>query len=102
MVKLTAFQYSQHNIRINCVCPGEYLRLSNWQRIVVIRSPGIIDTPLTRPLMDFLEPMITNTVPMNRAGTTQEVADCVLFLCSSKASFVQGSAMIVDGGYLCT
>jgi len=38
--------------------------------------------------------------PMNRKGTAQEVADCVLFLCSSKASFVQGSAMVVDGGYV--
>ncbi|PPJ51221.1 hypothetical protein CBER1_08058 [Cercospora berteroae] len=37
--------------------------------------------------------------PMNRPGTAQEVADAVLFLCSSKATFVQGSAMVVDGGY---
>ena len=38
--------------------------------------------------------------PMKRPGTAQEVADCILFLCSSKASFVQGSAMVVDGGYI--
>jgi NAD(P)-dependent dehydrogenase (short-subunit alcohol dehydrogenase family) len=37
--------------------------------------------------------------PMNRMGTPQEIADVVLFLASSKASFVQGAAFVVDGGY---
>jgi NAD(P)-dependent dehydrogenase (short-subunit alcohol dehydrogenase family) len=32
--------------------------------------------------------------PMNRMGTPQEIADACLFLCSSKASFVQGHAMV--------
>lgn len=38
--------------------------------------------------------------PMKRKGTPQEVADAVLFLSSSKASFIQGSSMTVDGGYV--
>ena len=57
------------------------------------------DTPMTRPNMEAFRPAIA-IAPMNRPGTAQEVADCVLFLCSSKASFVQGSAMVVDGGYI--
>jgi NAD(P)-dependent dehydrogenase (short-subunit alcohol dehydrogenase family) len=36
--------------------------------------------------------------PMNRLGSPQEVADCVLFLASEEASFVTGTALIVDGG----
>ena len=56
------------------------------------------DTPMTRPRMDVLGPAVS-IAPMDRPGTAQEVADCVLFLCSSKASFVQGSALVVDGGY---
>ncbi|OTA25816.1 hypothetical protein BTJ68_10299 [Hortaea werneckii EXF-2000] len=74
-------QYSKDNIRVNCVCPG------------------VIETPMTTPNMDVLGPAIS-IAPMNRPGTAQEVADCVLFLCSSKATFVQGSAMVVDGGYV--
>ena len=47
----------------------------------------------------FLKPAI-DIAPMKRMGTTQEVADCVLFLCSTKASFVTGHAMVCDGGYV--
>ncbi|KAJ0334506.1 hypothetical protein COL5a_000565 [Colletotrichum fioriniae] len=38
--------------------------------------------------------------PMKRKGTPQEVADAVLFLCSSKASFIHGASLSVDGGYV--
>jgi NAD(P)-dependent dehydrogenase (short-subunit alcohol dehydrogenase family) len=55
---------------------------------------------MTRPrgpdAVDVIGPAVA-IAPMNRKGTAQEVADCVLFLCSSKASFVQGSALVVDG-----
>ncbi|KXS98595.1 hypothetical protein AC578_4335 [Pseudocercospora eumusae] len=82
LTQCDAIDYSKHNIRINCVCPG------------------IIDTPMTRPqISSILAPAIT-IAPMNRPGTAQEIADAVLFLCSSKATFVQGSAMVVDGGYI--
>ncbi|KAF5372228.1 hypothetical protein D9758_005001 [Tetrapyrgos nigripes] len=83
LTKSDAIDYSQDNIRINCVCPG------------------VIDTPLTSHPPErkaLLRPAIA-IAPMNRMGTAQEVADCVLFLCSSKATFVQGAAFVVDGGY---
>lgn len=73
-------QYSPSLIRINSVCPG------------------VIDTPMTQPNAEVLEPAVS-IAPMGRMGTAQEVADCVLFLAGSKASFVQGAAMVVDGGY---
>ncbi|KAI5365954.1 Putative short-chain dehydrogenase/reductase SDR, NAD(P)-binding domain superfamily [Septoria linicola] len=80
LTKCDAIDYSKDNIRVNCVCPG------------------LIDTPLTHAHLDHLKAAIS-IAPMDRPGTAQEVADAVLFLCSSKASFVQGSALVVDGGY---
>lgn len=53
---------------------------------------------MTRPNMHVFKSAIS-IAPMDRPGTAQEVADAVLFLSSSKATFVQGSAMVVDGGY---
>jgi len=38
--------------------------------------------------------------PMGRFGTTEEVADAVVFLCSSKSSYITGHALPVDAGLL--
>ncbi|KAG5772266.1 hypothetical protein H9Q72_001523 [Fusarium xylarioides] len=81
MTRCDAIDYSKDLIRVNAVCPG------------------LIDTAMTRPQADVLSPAI-NIAPMGRMGSPQEVADCILFLASSKASFVQGAAMMVDGGYV--
>lgn len=45
------------------------------------------------------DPVVQRTA-MKRKGTAQEVADAVLFLSSSKASFIQGAELVVDGGYI--
>ncbi|KAL1303036.1 hypothetical protein AAFC00_003348 [Neodothiora populina] len=80
LTKSDAIDYSKDSIRVNCVCPG------------------VIETPMIQPNMGYLSSAIA-IAPMNRCGTADEVADCILFLSSSKASFVQGAAMVVDGGY---
>ncbi|OWP01915.1 hypothetical protein B2J93_4765 [Marssonina coronariae] len=84
LTKSDAIDYSKDDIRINCVCPG------------------VIATPMTQGDPVFaraLEPAIA-AAPMGRMGSAQEVADACLFLCSSKATFVQGHALVVDGGLL--
>lgn len=81
LTQCDAIDYSPANIRVNCVCPG------------------VIDTPMTRPHMDTYAPAIA-IAPLNRPGTAQEIADTILFLCSSKATFCQGMALICDGGYV--
>ncbi|CAG9992121.1 unnamed protein product [Clonostachys byssicola] len=83
MTKSDAIDYSSDDIRVNCVCPG------------------VIATPMTtgsREVEERLRPAV-EIAPMKRMGTPEEVADAVLFLCSSQASFIQGHALVVDGGF---
>lgn len=83
MTRSDAIDYSRDCIRINCVCPG------------------IIATPMTtgtREIEENVKPAI-NIAPLGRMGIPEEVADSVLFLCSDQASFIQGHALVVDGGY---
>jgi NAD(P)-dependent dehydrogenase (short-subunit alcohol dehydrogenase family) len=81
-----AVEAARAGIRANAVCPG------------------IIDTPLTQAFLDLAEDpaalraQYETAAPLKRMGTPREVANCVVFLASSAASFVTGSALVVDGG----
>jgi NAD(P)-dependent dehydrogenase (short-subunit alcohol dehydrogenase family) len=70
-------------VRVNCVCPG------------------MIETPMTRALLD--EPAFREAIllkyPLQRFGQPEEVAAGILYLASDEAAFVTGVALPVDGGY---
>lgn len=59
-------------------------------------APGIIESPMTKSAFDDAD--IARLVPMKRAGTPQEVASVVRFLCSEEASYISGQVVAVNGG----
>jgi NAD(P)-dependent dehydrogenase (short-subunit alcohol dehydrogenase family) len=68
---------------------------------VVSIAPTFIETPLTRPFFDDpgTRKWILDRIPRGRAGTIDEVAHAVVFLCSPAAGLVTGSSLLVDGGW---
>lgn len=64
-------------------------------------APGMIETGLTRPLLDVFpeqQQRFERDTPLGRVGTPEDVADVVVFLCSDLARFVTGQTVVVDGG----
>ncbi len=84
--KSAALEYAARGIRVNAVCPG------------LIWTP-MADQMVAAGQGEALDAM-TKSVPMGRNGRPEEIADAVLWLCSSAASYVTGQSISVDGGYV--
>lgn len=64
-------------------------------------APGPVDTPMTRALhTEQFRREYSQAIPMNRYGSTGEIAAAVMYLVSEDASYVSGIALPVDGGFL--
>jgi NAD(P)-dependent dehydrogenase (short-subunit alcohol dehydrogenase family) len=84
MTKAAAVQYARDGIRVNSVHPGF---------MPPMRTSKMSADPQWRAKM-------LNAVPMKREGRVEEVAHAVLFLASDEASYITGTELVVDGGYL--
>ena len=63
-------------------------------------APGVIDTEMNSRLSGEDMKILREETPLNRIGTTGDVAEAVLFLASEKASFITGQTLSVDGGFI--
>jgi len=84
--KSAALEYAARGIRVNAVCPG------------LIWTP-MADQMVASGQGEALKAM-EKSVPMGRVGRPEEIADTVLWLCSTAASYVTGQSISVDGGYI--
>ena len=82
LTKAAALEYADKNIRINSV------------------GPGYIKTPLLNFVDEEAMKSLIGLHPMGRLGESDEIAELVLWLASSRSSFVTGSYYAADGGYL--
>ena len=86
LTKTAALEYATQNIRVNAVCPG-------FIETPMLERGGITTQPAVKKY-------ITDLHPMKRMGKPEEIAESVVWLFTDAASFVTGSALMIDGGYL--
>jgi NAD(P)-dependent dehydrogenase (short-subunit alcohol dehydrogenase family) len=81
LTKTAALEYGKAGIRVNALCPG-------WTVSGMTQDKEVHD----------IDPAFLSNYAVGRAGTPEEVAESAVWLCSERASFVNGHTMIVDGG----
>lgn len=82
LTKTLAQEWSDFNIRINCVAPG------------IIESSGLDNYP--KQIQDMFEEA-QKAIPMKRFGKVEDVSNAVTFLSSSMAEYITGVSLMVDG-----
>lgn len=81
LTKSMAATYARENVLVNCVCPGATL------------------TPMMLNMKQQDAEAFTSLFPIGRMAQPEEIARVILFLCGDEASFMAGSAVLVDGGF---
>jgi NAD(P)-dependent dehydrogenase (short-subunit alcohol dehydrogenase family) len=82
IARSAAIDLGRHGIRVNAV------------------APGVVDTPIAALVVHNpeLAPEYLKTIPLGRFGMPRDIADAVLFLASSEASYITGQMLVIDGG----
>lgn len=83
--KAAALDYATRGLRVNALLPG------------LVETPMMVNMMEAHPYLR--EPLLASE-PIGRFGRPQELGEAAAWLCSDRASFQTGSAMVVDGGYL--
>ena len=89
LTKNAALEYGKNGIRVNSICPGGI----DTRMLDSLAEQSTGGAQSSHEMMDPLH-------PIGRIGTTEEVAELIVWLCSPRASFVTGANIPVDGGYV--
>lgn len=86
LTEVLAIELGPHGIRVNAIAPGLFMD-------TVLRSADEAPHPYVRDML--------RAIPLGRTGDVDEIANAVLFLASSRASYVHGEIFYVTGGSHC-
>lgn len=83
--------YAAENIRANCICPGGVITPMMYEALALSYPPEQIEEEIRKGGL---------TYPLGRLAQPEEIARVAVFLCTSDSSFMTGSTVVVDGGYM--
>lgn len=88
LTRAMALDYAAQGIRVNCICPG-------WIETAMVQRIADAQSDPERAYQYFVRQH-----PLGRLGRPEDIAYGALYLASDEASFVTGTALVIDGGYL--
>jgi len=91
LTRSVASELGEMNVRVNCICPGGIATPIFGQSFGV---PSQLADQVVEPVKQVLAGM----QPIPRSGVPQDIAEAALWLASDASSFVNGHALVVDGG----
>lgn len=101
LTKTAAIEYMKSGIRVNAVCPGLIDNEMVQRAIIGEPSAGNAVKKVFQDVRKSIgRSLLSQKQPSGRMGLSEEVAEAVLWLCSSASSYVNGHALVVDGGML--
>ena len=86
-------ELGEHNVRVNSVSPGAIATG------ILAKALGV-ETAKAEQLADKIEDIYAKAQPIPRAGITDDIAQCVIWLASDRSTFVNGTDIVVDGGVI--
>jgi NAD(P)-dependent dehydrogenase (short-subunit alcohol dehydrogenase family) len=89
LTKAMALDHVKDGIRVNAICPG------------TTHTPWIDERLAEAPDPEAAKAKLVARQPMGRMGTPEEMAAAYLFLASDDSAFTTGTALVVDGGFMC-
>jgi 3-oxoacyl-[acyl-carrier protein] reductase len=78
---------------------GRYVKKEECDLTCNAIMPGFIDTPMTQAVPENVRQIMLSQVPLNRAGTPEDIGNAVVFLSSEYGSYLNGAVIPVDGGF---
>ena len=91
LTRSVAMELGEHNIRVNCICPGGIATPIFGQAfgLTLEQAEGIV--PMMKGVLEQMQ-------PIRRSGLPDDIAQAALWLAGDEATFVNGEALVVDGG----
>ncbi len=91
LTRTVAMELGESGVRVNCICPG------GIATPIFARNLGYSGEALDRSV-DVVRTLLAQMQPIRRAGLPEDIAKAALWLASDDSSFVNGEAIVVDGG----